>query len=337
LYEYTFPKNAVVNEDRLEIDIPKAREIKLKTPKRSPEIQDSGDRRVYTWVVKGIEPDRDKAKDKDDDAEEETGPDVQLTTFTDWKQIAEWYAKLQGERMTVDDSVRKKADELTKGATTLEEKARRLYDYVALDIRYVSISLGIGRFQPHAASEVLESGYGDCKDKHTLLAAMLKVEGIQSYPVLIDSSRKLDVDVPSPAQFDHVFTLADVGSTWTWLDSTQEVTPYGLILYQLRNKQAVVASGRCRGRTAQNSLRLAHQVLRPFRARRQVHRIWRARCNPRIHCPGRSRLADARGLPAHAAGPMGRLDEGGFRAVGLPAMSIACRSILSRTHQNRFT
>ncbi|MFZ0480801.1 MAG: DUF3857 domain-containing protein [Terriglobales bacterium] len=246
-YEYTFPKNAVVNEDRLEIDIPKAREIKLKTPKRSPEIQDSGDRRVYTWVVKGIEPDRDKAKDKDDDAEEETGPDVQLTTFTDWKQIAEWYAKLQGERMTVDDSVRKKADELTKGATTLEEKARRLYDYVALDIRYVSISLGIGRFQPHAASEVLESGYGDCKDKHTLLAAMLKVEGIQSYPVLIDSSRKLDVDVPSPAQFDHVFTLADVGSTWTWLDSTQEVTPYGLILYQLRNKQAVVASDDAEG------------------------------------------------------------------------------------------
>ena len=138
--------------------------------------------------MKGIEPDRDKEKNKDDD-EEEPGPDVQLTTFTDWKQIAERYAKLQGDRMTIDDNVRKKADELTKGASTPEEKARRLYDYVALDIRYVSISLGVGRFQPHAASEVLESGYGDCKDKHTLLAAMLKVEGIPSYPVLIDSSR----------------------------------------------------------------------------------------------------------------------------------------------------
>ncbi len=245
-YEHTFPKGAVVNEDRLEIDVPKAREIKLKTPKRSPEIQDTGDRRVYTWVVKGIEPDRDKNKEKDEE-DEDAGPDVQLTTFTDWKQIADWYAKLQGERMTIDDRVRKKADELTKGANTPEEKARRLYDFVALDIRYVSISLGVGRFQPHAASEVLESGYGDCKDKHTLLAAMLKVEGIQSYPVLIDSSRQLDEDVPSPAQFDHVFTLAHVGNTWTWLDSTQEVTPYGLILYQLRNKRAVVASDDAEG------------------------------------------------------------------------------------------
>jgi tetratricopeptide (TPR) repeat protein/transglutaminase-like putative cysteine protease len=244
-YEHTFPKGIFVNEARLEIDVPKARELKLKTPKRSPEIHDNGDRRTYTWLVKNIEPDNDKTKD--DDAEEDSGPDVQLTTFTDWKQIAQWYAKLQGERMTIDDAVRRKADELTKGAKTPEEKARRLYDFVALNIRYVSISLGVGRYQPHAASDVISSGYGDCKDKHTLLAAMLKAEGIESYPVLIDSSRKLDEDVPSPAQFDHVMTLAHVGSAWTFLDSTQEVTPYGLILYQLRNKQAVVAADNAEG------------------------------------------------------------------------------------------
>ena len=238
-YEHTFPKGVVVNEDRLELNVPKARDIKLKTSKYKPQIEENGDRRIYTWVVKGIEPDRDQA-DKED--EEQTGPDVQLTTFTDWKQIAEWYAKLQGERMTVDDSVRKQAEELTKGATTPEEKARRLYNFVALDIRYVSISFGVGRYQPHAAAEVLQSGYGDCKDKHTLLAAMLKAVGIDSYPVLIDSSRKLDVDEPSPAQFDHVMTLARVGQKLTLLDTTQEVTPYGLLLYQLRNKQAIVAS-----------------------------------------------------------------------------------------------
>ena len=240
-YEYTFPKGIAVNEDRLELDVPKDREIKLKTPKRAPETHDAGDRRTYTWVVNDIQPDRDKKRDEEG---EETGPDVQLTTFTDWKQVARWYAKLQGDRMTVDESVRKKADELTKGADTPIEKARRLYDFVALGIRYVSISLGIGRYQPHSAADVLANGYGDCKDKHTLFSAMLKAEGISSYPVLIDSSRTLDPDVPSPAQFDHVITAARVGpgAGLTWLDTTPEVTPYGLILYQLRNKQAVLAS-----------------------------------------------------------------------------------------------
>src|ERR1022692_2983819 len=240
-YEHTFPKGVVVNEDRLEIDVPKAREVKLKTPTRKPEIQETGDRRIYTWVVKDIQPERDKDKDE---ADEDAGPDVQLTTFTDWKQVAHWYTKLQGERMTVDDSVRKKADELTKGADTPTEKARRLYDFVARNVRYVSISLGVGRYQPHSASDVLRSVYGDCKDKHTLFSALLRAEGIQSYPVLIGSARKLDADVPSPAQFDHVITAARLGTgtALTWLDTTPEVTPFGLILYQLRNKEAVVAS-----------------------------------------------------------------------------------------------
>ncbi len=115
---------------------------------------------------------------------------------------------------------------------------------MARNVRYVSISLGVGRYQPHSASDVLQSGYGDCKDKHTLFSSLLRAEGIQSYPVLIGSSRKLDADVPSPAQFDHVITAARLGTgtELTWLDTTPEVTPFGLILYQLRNKQAVVAS-----------------------------------------------------------------------------------------------
>ncbi len=246
-YEHTFPKGVVVGEDRLEIDVPKAREVKLKAPKYPPQIEEKGDRRVYTWVLKDIEPERDKDKDKDEARDEDDKPDVQLTTFMDWKQVAHWYAGLEGPRAAVDDPVRKKAEELTKGAKTPEEKARRLYDYVSRNVRYVSISLGVGRYQPHAAAEVLANSYGDCKDKHTLLAALLKAEGIESYPVLIHHERKLDVDVPSPAQFDHVITLARVGPRLTWLDSTPEVTPYGLIVYPLRNKQAVVASDDAEG------------------------------------------------------------------------------------------
>src|SRR6202140_1741170 len=160
-YEYTFPKGVVVNEDRLEIDIPKSREVKLKTPTRKPEIQETGERRVYTWVVKDIKPDRREDRDKDED--EETGPDVQLTTFTDWKQVAQWYAKLQGECMKVEDSIRKKAQELTQGADTPTEKARRLYDFVARNGRYGSISLGGGRYQPDSAAGVLQNGDGDRK------------------------------------------------------------------------------------------------------------------------------------------------------------------------------
>ena len=241
-YEHVFPTHAAVVDESLEINIPKMRTVKLKSPDHKFDERESGDRRVYTWSIKDFVPDR--KQDRDDEGDDYPGPDVQMSTFADWQAIAHWYAGLQGERVVVDDGVRRKAAELTRGAATPTEKTRRLYDYVARNIRYVSLSFGVGRLQPHAASEVLENGYGDCKDKHTLLQSLLRAEGIQSYPVLIGSSRKLDPEVPSPAQFDHVITAVrfDKAADFTWLDSTAEVAPYGLIMYQLRNKQALLAS-----------------------------------------------------------------------------------------------
>src|SRR5215470_1078325 len=240
-YEYSFVKNVVVNEERLEINIPKSREVKLKSPDRKYETSDSGDRRIYIWAIRDFYPDR-KHDDDIELIEPDYSPDVQLSTFADWEHVAKWYAKLQGERVVLDDSVRSKAADLTRGATTPMEKTRRLYDYVARKIRYVSLSFGVGRLQPHAVSEILQNGFGDCKDKHTLLQALLRAQGIQSYPVLISSYRELDPEIPSPAQFNHEITAVELGSELTWLDTTAEVAPYGLILYQLRNKQALLAA-----------------------------------------------------------------------------------------------
>ena len=249
-YEYEFPKYRAVNEARLEIEVPKSREIKLKSPDHKYTTSENGDWRVYTWVAQNITPDR-KAETAREEQEEEDSesefPDVQMTSFSDWKQVAAWYGQLQGERVVVDDSIRKKTAELTAGASTETEKARRLYDYVARDFRYVSLSFGVGRYQPHAATEILHSGYGDCKDKHTLLAAMLKAAGISSYPVLIGFGRKLDPDIPSPAQFNHVITAARLGGKLTFLDATAEIAPFGLLMYGLRDKQAVLASGDSNG------------------------------------------------------------------------------------------
>jgi tetratricopeptide (TPR) repeat protein len=240
-YEHSFLKDVVVHEEKLEINVPKSRDVKLKSPDRKYETGDSGDRRIYTWTIRDSYPDRKHESDIEE-IEPDYAPDVQLSTFVDWQHVAQWYAKLQGERVVVDENVRSKAAELTRGATTPLERTRRLYDYVARNVRYVSLSFGVGRLQPHAAPEVLQNGFGDCKDKHTLLQALLRAQGIQSYPVLISSYRELDSDIPSPAQFNHEITAVDLGSDLTWLDTTAEVAPYGLIMYQLRNKQALLAA-----------------------------------------------------------------------------------------------
>ena len=95
-----------------------------------------------------------------------------------------------------DASVKAEAAALVKGKTDDMAKVKALYDYVSRNIRYVSLSFGLGRIQPHAASEVLANGYGDCKDKNTLLAALLDAEGFHSTSVLIGSHMKLDPGHP---------------------------------------------------------------------------------------------------------------------------------------------
>src|SRR5262249_26738500 len=57
---------------------------------------------------------------------------------------------------------------------------------------------------------------------------------------LINSSRELDPDVPSPGQFDHVITAVPKGNGLIWLDSTAEVAQFGHIFSVLSAKQALV-------------------------------------------------------------------------------------------------
>ena len=147
---------------------------------------------------------------------------VQVTTFANWEEIGRWYGSLQKDPLEVTPAIQAKAVELTQDLKTDDEKIRALYEFVALKFHYIGLDFGIGRYQPHAADDVLGNGYGDCKDKHTLLASLLKAAGFEAWPALIHGTRKLDPDVPSPAQFNHVITVVSVGGQTIWLDTTPE-------------------------------------------------------------------------------------------------------------------
>lgn len=252
-FDYDFEKNAIVLDERVEMDVPKSRTIKLKThPDREPAITEQGDRKIYTWTSKNLERPAEDAEKKPK-REEPKGPAVQLTTFQSWTEVGQWYAALEKERITPTAEIRAKAAKLIEGRTTEMEKIEALYDFVAKNFRYVSLSFGVGRYQPHAAGEVLANQYGDCKDKHTLLASLLEAAGIRAEAVLIASQRKMDEEVPSPSQFDHLITAvrlmpeggkapASKEAGTLWMDTTLEVAPFRLLSANLRGKKALVIS-----------------------------------------------------------------------------------------------
>ena len=241
--EHDFNQSSVVLDEKLEIDVPSGRTVKLKTkPGSDPKITEENGRRIYRWETSHLVAEDAKEKDRKKKAKARADkvPDVQMTTFGSWEEVGRWYAGLEKPRRLPSQEVKAKAAELTKGLNSDLERTEALYDFVAKNFRYVSLSLGLARYQPQAAADVLRNQYGDCKDKNTLLAALLEAEGLHSSTVLINSVRKLDPDVPAPSQFNHVITKLVLGKEDVWMDTTTEVAPFQLLTYQLRKKQALV-------------------------------------------------------------------------------------------------
>ena len=236
-YHYDFYKDLICKDEELEINVPRDKYVKVASPDYPPLIKEEGMRRVYSWKVVNLDL---KNRDKFIQRRAVPTPSVQVTTFRSWDEVGAWYGGLQRSQVTVTPQIQAKAAELTKGLTSDDEKIRALYDFVSTHYHYVALSFGIGRYQPHPAEEVLENEYGDCKDKHTLLAALLKAAGYAAWPALINASRKVDPDVPSPGQFNHVITVVPRDATLLWMDTTPGVSPFGLLLANLRDKDALV-------------------------------------------------------------------------------------------------
>jgi hypothetical protein len=219
--EYRFSEEAIVLDEELEIRVPRERAIKLKSTTVTAATRDEGGYRVYTWKHANLTH-ADQADEKRKDTERLwqqargrlPGGQVLLSSYRSWEEVGKWYSGLQEERVKPTPEVMAKAAELTKGAADDEAKIRALYAYVSTQFRYIGVAFGIGRYQPHSAGEVLANQYGDCKDKHTLLAALLAAAGIPASPALISVKRELEAEVPSPGQFDHVITVVPRAANW---------------------------------------------------------------------------------------------------------------------------
>src|SRR5258708_19934734 len=130
---------------------------------------------------------------------------AQGKTFVSWRDMGLWYTDWTRGRREASAEIRQKVAALTSSSRTPLEKMQALAGFVQRDIRYVAIELGIGGYQPHPAVDVFTHRYGDCKDKVTLMASMLKEIGVESYYVVINSERGA-VTSEMPAHmggFDH--------------------------------------------------------------------------------------------------------------------------------------
>jgi Flp pilus assembly protein TadD/transglutaminase-like putative cysteine protease len=223
---FQFRRAMPVLRSRYVLIVPRELEIYFRAvrcdlaPRRSEDRREKA--RVYTWTA---ENQPKIAREAMMPPLGEISPAVQVSTYKDWKSFGKWYWGLIRKQHQPGPGVRKKARELGAGAKTEMQKIAAVYNYVVTDIRYVAWEFGVHGFQPYRVEQILERKFGDCKDKSTLICAMLAENGITAHPVLIRSQTRRqnqDLTLPLISHFNHciVYVPPGEGRPELWLDGT---------------------------------------------------------------------------------------------------------------------
>ena len=151
-----------------------------------------------------------------------------------WNDIAVWYREISQPDAVSTEELHLLAQELTSGLSSPEEKMKVLYEYVQEHVRYVSVAIGVGAFKPLPCAEILEYGYGDCKDMTALLLALLRAAQIEAFPAMLSTKghRRVLTEMPKVKQFDHVVTAVPSAGSYVWLDPACRNCGFGELPYE---------------------------------------------------------------------------------------------------------
>jgi hypothetical protein len=178
-----------------------------------------------------------------------------------WQEVGDFYDQLARDRMASNTEIAAKTADLVAGKTDFYDRIESVGEFVQKQIRYFVIEKGIGGRQPHPAADIFHNRYGDCKDKATLLSAMLSSVNVHSILVLVDSDRGF-VDPLAPSVLgNHAIAAIEIpkgyesgklrsvvvaksGRRYLIVDPTSEKTPFGQLESGLQGGYGVLVEGK---------------------------------------------------------------------------------------------
>jgi transglutaminase-like putative cysteine protease len=226
LQTWSIQNSAFTRRSRFLVDLPAAMHAHLVERNltfRRRETTSHG-RRTYLWTAQDVPPIEPEEFMADSDG---TTMSVGISAPIEWEDVGTWYTALARDRYTLNQTVRERVRSLVRTAATPDDSLQAIQRWVAQDIRYVSIALGLGGYQPRMPAEVVRTGYGDCKDKATLFIAAARALGFRAYPVLLNAGEQVDRELPSIRQFDHAIAVVERPAGRVYLDLTADLAPYG--------------------------------------------------------------------------------------------------------------
>ncbi len=171
-------------------------------------------------------------------------PMMMFSTGGSWKTMASEYAGVVESQMAkgalptsaVPRKGKNRHETISKALAALHKR-----------VRYTGLEFGKNATVPWTPAESWKRQFGDCKDKATMLVAMLRAVGIKSHVALLRSGLGQDVNpgIPGMGGFNHAIVYvpaAGKGSRAYWIDATSELATLGQVGSSVQGRLALVAA-----------------------------------------------------------------------------------------------
>ena len=237
-----FGRNAPVQQARPVLDAPAALSLQYRAlllPELKPNRSESNGRVRITFEQGPIEALETAESYLPSDSPDY--PQIVFATGRSWQSVAESYAKVVDKQIDAKD-VESLVKKLAAGKSSREERASAIVQFLSREVRYTGVEFGDSAIVPHVPGETLKHKYGDCKDKSTLLVAMLRAAGMPAYVALLNAGGRQEIqkDLPGLGLFDHAIVYAP-GAPDFWIDATDEYARLGQLPRADQGRLALVA------------------------------------------------------------------------------------------------
>lgn len=189
-------------------------------------------------------------------------PVIGISTGASWAAVAADYraqieAKLAAPLTVPPDLL----------AATPRATVDRILAWLHGRVRYTGIELSESAIVPFAPADTLARGFGDCKDKATLLVALLRAAKIPADVALLSTGPGADVDValPGMGEFDHAIVRAVVDGKDLWIDATEDLLPAGQLPVRDQGRRALIIGAGTKALTTTPASRPADNLIREVR------------------------------------------------------------------------
>jgi hypothetical protein len=168
-------------------------------------------------------------------------PAVLISTYKSYEELGSTYGRTALPKASVTPAIAALASEITKGIDDKKAQAVAIDAWMKKNIRYVAVFFSSDRFIPNDAMTVLKNKFGDCKDKTTLMSALLAAKGIAAEPVLINLGSVYTLaEPPTFAALNHVILYLPEFDVYD--DPTAHQAAFGVLALQAYDKPVVRVS-----------------------------------------------------------------------------------------------